>query len=89
MRIGNKMPRGSLNLSIDTALIERGRRYSEQNDTSISQLVADLLANLPLREEGERRELPPITRALRGIAAGGAEADVSDYHEYLWEKYGP
>ena len=83
------MPKESLNLSIDTALIERGRRYSEQNDTSISQLVADLLASLPIREEGEKRELPPITRALRGIAAGGADVDISDYREYLWEKYGP
>lgn len=38
-------------------------------------------------EEEWVRDLPPLTRSLLGIASG--DADVEDYREYLWRKYGP
>ena len=82
------MPKESLNLSIDTASIERARRYSQRHDTSISQLVSDFFAKLPSDEEEEewQRGLSPRIRRLLG--AGRGEADEKDYHEYLMEKYG-
>ena len=79
------MAKTTLNLSVEEAAAERARRYSELHDTSISRLVSDFLAGLPL-EDAEVAELPPITRRLHGIAAGGP--DEEDYHEYLLEKYG-
>jgi hypothetical protein len=80
------MAKTTLNLSIDEAAAERARRYSELHDTSISRLVSDFLAGLPLSEELDESGLPPITRRLHGIAKGGP--DEEDYHEYLFEKYG-
>jgi hypothetical protein len=80
------MSRTTLNLSIDADTVERARKYSELHDTSISRLVNDFLARLPVAEEQEASELPPITRRLNGIAKGGP--DEEDYHRYLLEKYG-
>jgi hypothetical protein len=65
--------------------VERARRYAEQHDTSISELVSTIFSKLPLAEEFDPAELAPITRSLYGIAAGGP--DEEDYHRYLLEKY--
>ena len=82
------MPKESLNLSIDSASIERARRYSQRHDTSMSQLVSDFFATLPSDKEEEewQRGLSPRIRRLLG--SGRGEADEEDYHEYLMEKYG-
>ncbi len=80
------MPKTTLNLSVDESSVERARRYVERHDTSISKVVNDILAKLPLDEEVDVAGLPPITRRLYGIAAGGP--DEEDYHRYLLGKYG-
>ena len=81
------MPKESLNLSVERASVERARRYAELHSTSISRLVDEFLASLPL-ETGRRRrqEYPPVVRRLIGVAAGG-DLGVEDYHEYLEQKY--
>jgi len=80
------MPRESLNLSIERTSIERARRYSEIHGTSISRLVDEFLASLPV-EEPARDDLSPVVRRLYGIAKGGS-LGIEDYHEYLMKKYG-
>lgn len=80
------MAKSTLNLSIDDAAIERAKRYSERHDTSISRLVSDFLARLPLEEDEQELALSPTVRRLYGIAEGGPDED--DYHRYLLEKYG-
>lgn len=80
------MPLTTLSLSVEEAAVERARRYVEQHDTSISELVNTILSKLPLEDDFDPNELPPITRRLYGVAAGRAEED--DYHRYLLEKYG-
>jgi len=80
------MAKTTLNLTVDSTVVERARRYGERHDTSISRLVGDFLGRLPLEEDEELADLPPITRRLFGIAAGGP--DEEDYHRYLLEKYG-
>ncbi|HEU4457157.1 MAG TPA: DUF6364 family protein [Longimicrobium sp.] len=80
------MARTTLNLSIDADAVERARKYSELHDTSISRLVNDFLARLPMTEGNDAAELTPTVRRLLGIAEGGP--DEEDYHRYLLEKYG-
>jgi hypothetical protein len=81
-----RMAKQSVNLSLEHEAVERARRYSARHGTSISKLVNDYLANLPVDEERERPELTPAVRRLLGVAAGKADRD--DYHRYLEEKYG-
>lgn len=76
----------TLSLSVDEAVVERARRYVEQHDTSIAELVSTILSKLPLEEDFDSAELPPITRRLYGVATDGP--DEEDYHRYLLEKYG-
>lgn len=78
------MSRVTKNLSLDSAAVERGERYSERHSTSLSKVVSDLLLRLPLNE-GEP-ELSPTVRRLRGIAKG--DVDEDDYRRHLIEKYG-
>lgn len=79
------MPKQSLNLTVDRISIERGQRYSQQHGVSISKLVDDFLAHLPV-DEAPADSLTPDVRSLIGIGAG--EADRESYRKHLMEKYG-
>lgn len=79
------MPRQRLHVRVDAASRERARRYSERHGVSISRLVSDFLAALPL-EEPRRQEFSPAVRRLLGAVKG--EVGIEDYHEYLMKKYG-
>ena len=80
------MPKERLNLSVERAAIERGRRYSKRHRTSISRLVNEFLSSLPVDEEGRAQKLTPTVRHLLGIAAGGP--DLEEYRRHVLEKYG-
>ena len=79
------MPKQSLNLSVERASLEKGQRYSQKHGVSISQLVDDFLAHLPL--EGESADsLTPDVRSLIGVGAG--KTNLKSYRKHLREKYG-
>lgn len=93
MRIGGvEMARKTpTNLSVDPAVMERGRAYGKEHGTSVSQLVGDFLAGLPIDQEP--LELTAVVGKLYGIAAPGrkrgAAADpIKAYHAHLEHKYG-
>jgi len=49
MRIGaTGLAKISKNLSLDEAAVVRGKRFSKKYETSLSQLVSDFLAHLPV-----------------------------------------
>jgi hypothetical protein len=78
------MPKQSLNLTVERESLERGQRYSQQHGVSISSLVDDFLAHLPV--EGESADsLPADVRSLVGIGAG--KADQASYRKHLQKKY--
>lgn len=79
------MPKQSLNLTVEGTSVERGQRYSQRHGVSISKLVDDFLANLPVDEEPPE-SLTPDVRSLVGVGAGGADRDT--YRKHLLEKYG-
>lgn len=71
-----------LTLSVDERVIERARRYSTRNNTSISQLVTNYLIRLDASSE---TTVAPWVRRLRGILP--SETSVEDYRRHLEEKH--
>ena len=80
------MSKQRLNITVDAALVERARRYTQRHNTSISGLVSEFLAHLPEGGGAGSADLSPTVRRLLGIAAGGP--DREDYRRHLLEKYG-
>ncbi len=77
------MSRQSKNLSLDPEAIRRGELYSELHQISISRLVSNFLASLPLDEP---RVTSPAVGRLLGIAAGAG--GIEEYRAHLVERYG-
>lgn len=71
-----------LTLSVDEDVIERARRYSDEHDTSISQLVSTYLSQL---DSPSDRELSPLVRRLRGILP--SDVSVEEHREHLEKKH--
>ncbi len=57
------MSKKKLTLWVDEAMIERAKRFSRRNETSVSQLVTEFLASL---EDAEAFTTPVVSR-LRGV----------------------
>ena len=70
-----------LTLNIDERVIDKARRYSAENKTSISRLVTQFLDALP----AERRTLDPVVEHLLGVLP--PTADKAAYHKHLEEKH--
>lgn len=79
------MSKQRLNITVDPAVIERARRYTQRHNTSISRLVTEFLSQLPVEHDSEET-LTPTVRRLLGVAKGGG--DREDYRRHLVEKYG-
>lgn len=77
-----------LTVAVDDAIAERALRFAELHETSISEIINDVLAKLTRDEDTDAymAGLGPIGRQFVGIAKG-VDADVEDYHQYLLEKY--
>lgn len=46
----------NITLSIDETLLEAGRKYAQEHDTTLNALVRELLANAVIRKPGGRIE---------------------------------
>ena len=75
-----------LTLELDQRLIERAERFAKASGKSVSELVADYLAQLGQRSELDEETLPPITRSLSGILEG-VELDEAEYYRHLARKH--
>jgi flagellar biosynthesis/type III secretory pathway ATPase len=75
------VPKKKLTLSVDAAVIERAKRFSRRNATTVSKLVTEFLASL---EDGDEPATPIVDR-LRGILPQTASRD--EYREHLEEKH--
>lgn len=89
-----------LTLRLDAALIDRAKGYAQEQDRSLSQLVADYFSRLtsesaPVSRSGESRNSPrpaigPVTAGLLGAwraPADKASEDRDDYRAHLEDKY--
>ncbi len=71
-----------LTLTVDAAVIERAKRFSRRNGTSVSELVNSFLASL----EDEGGAATPVVTRLRGVLPSSASLD--EYRAHLEEKHG-
>ena len=76
-----RMPK--LTLSVDSAVIDRAKRYAAANGTSVSGLVERLL-DLAATPAARQDDAPPVLMRLRGALKRGT---LRDYHHYLERKY--
>ncbi len=77
------------NLSLEPSAIARGERYARLHGTSLSSLVSDYLAALPLGSPGAIQS--PAVRRLYGSAAakrGRREPGRAEYRDHLARKHG-
>lgn len=75
-----------LTLELEQHLIERAERLAKASGKSVSELVADYLAQLDQQDELDEWGLPPITRSLSGILEG-ADIDEGEYYRHLARKH--
>ena len=81
-----------VSLSMDESVLERARHHSEVRKVSISKLFVSMVCMLD-EAESRQRELPPITRQLKGLLKPKSPLPKDwDYHEVLgdrlMERYG-
>ncbi|MBF2053689.1 MAG: antitoxin [Candidatus Sericytochromatia bacterium] len=72
-----------LTLRLDADLIRFGKQWAQHQGTSLSGLVAEYLKTLEQLTPAPD-QLAPQTRQLLGLLQ---DADLSDYHGYLEDKY--
>lgn len=75
-----------LTLWLDETLIRRAKSYAKRRGKSVSQMVADYFALLDDDRRAVEREVPPVTRSLRGVLQG-IPIDESAYRQYLEKKH--
>ena len=56
-----------VSLSLDDSVLERARHHSEVRKVSISKLFVSMVCMLDDAENNSSRELPPLTRQLKGL----------------------
>ena len=76
------MPKAKLTLSVDPSVVERAKRFSRRNQTTVSELVQDFLASL----EDAEHSATPLTSRLRGVLPQDVSRD--EYRDYLEAKHG-
>jgi hypothetical protein len=82
-----------LTLRLDDALIEKAKAWAKDRRISLSQVVAEIFAQLPERKIRKAPSpLSPWTRSLIGAAAGRGKAPTDErirhgYLDYLAAKH--
>jgi len=75
-----------LTLSVDETVVVAAKRYATARGTSVSRLVETFLDAIARPGARPDRELPPVTRRLRGVLKN-ANLDRDHYLDYLERKY--
>ncbi len=70
------MAKKKLTLSVDEAVVERAKRFSRRNETSLSRLVTEFLASL----EDEKAISAPLVSRLRGVLPSSVTRDEFRAH---------
>ncbi|HEX6042406.1 hypothetical protein [Longimicrobium sp.] len=98
------MAKVMLNVELESGLVDRVRRYSEQHGTGVAETIEQLIGTLPANGTSDVRSLhspaAPLpneaedwTRELtlgvrKLLGAGAGDADEEDYRRYLLGKHG-
>ena len=75
-----------VSLSMDDSVLKRARHHSEVRKVSISKLFVSMVCMLD-EAESRQRELPPLTRQLKGLLKPNAPHPADwDYRDLLGER---
>ena len=77
------MEKTKLTLRVEKTLIESAKRYAQEHDTTVSQLISNFMR--ALIKKAEPPSNTPILDELTGILP--SDVTISDYRQYLSEKY--
>ena len=98
------MAKETLHVELESDLVERIRRYSEEHGTDVAGTIGELISSLPAspvdvgapgaepvrRGESDEEWICDLPPLTRSLLGIGAgDADEEDYKEYLWRKHGP
>lgn len=75
------MAKTKLTLSVDKFTVERAKRFSRRNQTTVSELVSRFLDSL----DDETESAAPVTGRLRGVLP--SDVSVDEYREHIVSKY--
>ena len=76
------MEQTELTIRLPRDLVERAKRYAQENDTSLTRLVSVYLRQLTVSRDPLADT--PIVRRLSGILS--RDSSVKGYYQYLEEK---
>lgn len=98
------MAKETLSIELESGLVERVRRYSEEHGTEVAETIEQLIGMLPGHQNGQllgqgsplasdlaetEDWMLELTPGVRKLlGAGAGDADEADYHRHLIEKYG-
>lgn len=71
----------NITLSIDDNLLEAGRRYAREHNTSLNALIRDLLAKTVIRPSGSRLEEAFRLADKARISSGGRKWKREDAYD--------
>lgn len=77
------MQNTKLTIRVPRDLLEKAKRYAQQNNTTMTALIEAYLRRIPAQEPFEDA---PIVRRLSGSLS--QKVTIQDHKEYLAEKYG-
>ena len=77
------MQNTKLTIRVPRDLLEKAKRYAQQNNTTMTALIEAYLRRIPAQEPFEDA---PIVRRLSGSLS--QNVTIQDHKEYLAEKYG-
>lgn len=77
-----------LTLNLDKEVIQRAKRYAEENKRSLSSIVESYFRFLTEHEKKELAPFSPIVKELSGVIELEEGFKLKDgYQDYLIEKY--
>lgn len=97
------MAKETLSIDLDSALIDRVRRYSQEHGTDVADTIGELIAGISSGNGADPGDLAKATSRAEAdaeweeslppitrslLGAGSGSADEEDYQEFLWRKYG-
>lgn len=76
-----------LTLKVDKEIIERAKKYAQERNTSLSQMVEDYF-DIIVKPSETDIELTPLVKKLSGVAKVPKNYDSKkEYSKYLVKKY--
>lgn len=86
VRIANSNMNSKLTLKLESAVIERAKKYARLNKTSLSKMIENYLESLT-KEMKDSNGITPLVDSLTGSIKIGEGDYKKEYIDFLSEKY--